>query len=272
MTDQRNGSIQSVRRALQLLGAFTPERPQWSVGGLARATGLHKSVVTRLMATMALEGFVVQDPVTRAYTIGPQAFAVGNVYGPHLILERIARPIMQELAMSCGHACALGVPVDDQFMHLIVVESPRSTPIRVTIEVGGRRPYHAAAIGKVLLAGMPQERVRHILGAGPLPKVTPHTIDSADRLLAELEEVRRTGIAISRQEAIPGVGAAAAGITNMHGACIAGLNVVYPIHLVPEQEIEQLGRLTVEAARRIAQRLGGLSLDGSEVSRALGVS
>ncbi len=269
MAVERNGAIQSVRRALRLLGAFTPERPEWSVGDLARATGLHKSVVTRLMATMALDGFVVQDPASRAYTIGPQAFAVGNVYGPHLILERIARPVMQQLTLSCGHACALGVPVGHQFMYLLVVESPRSTPIRVTIEVGGRRPYHAAAIGKVLLAGMPHERVRRILGEGPLPKITPYTIDSVERLLAELGEVRRTGIAISRQEAILGVGAVAAGITNMHGRWIAGLNVVYPIHLVPEQEIEQLGRLTVQAARRIAQQLGGLSLDGSAMPRAL---
>ena len=61
----RAGGIQSVRRALRLLASFTPERPQWSVGALARATGLHKSVVTRLMATMALEGFVVQDPASQ---------------------------------------------------------------------------------------------------------------------------------------------------------------------------------------------------------------
>ena len=116
---------------------------------------------------------------------------------------------------------------------------------------------------------MPHEPVRRILGEGPLTKITPYTIDSVERLLAELDEVRCTGIAISRQEAILGVGAVAAGITNVHGRCIAGLNVVYPIHLVPEQEIEQLGRLTVQAARRIAQQLGGLSLDGSAVTRAL---
>lgn len=257
----RDGSIQSVRRALQLLSNFTQHRPQWSVGDLARATGLHKSVVTRLMATMALDGFVVQDRTSRAYTIGPQAFAVGNVYGPYTILDQIARPIMEELTRRSGHACALGVPTGRQFMYLIVIEGPRSTPIRVTIEVGGRRPYHAAAIGKVLLAGMPPERAAALLRESPLVKVTPYTIDSVEQLLAELEEIRRTGIALSRQEAIIGAGAVATGITNTYGRCIAGLNVTYPIHLVTEQETTELGRLTMEATRKISQQIGRLSLE-----------
>jgi DNA-binding IclR family transcriptional regulator len=255
-------AIQSVQRAMKLLSAFTPETRQWSVSDLARWSGLHKSVVARLMGTMAMDGFVVQDPTTRTYTIGPQGFAVGSAYEPYTMLDRIARPVMQELAVASGHACALGVPVGREFMYLIVVEGPRSTPIRVTIEVGARRPYHAAAIGKILLAHMPPVRAHDILGDGPLPKLTPHTIDSVERIDAELSEVRRTGIATSQQEAIIGAGAVAAGIKNAQGETIAGLNVTYLIHIVPEEERATLAHLTVEAARRISQRVGTLSLEG----------
>src|SRR5437868_6924381 len=114
MSEALRQPIQSVRRAMKLLSAFTPERSQWSVSDLGRWSGLHKSVVARLMATMAMDGFVVQDPVTRTYTIGPQCFAVGSAYEPYTMLDRIARPIMQELALATGHACALGVPVGSQ--------------------------------------------------------------------------------------------------------------------------------------------------------------
>ncbi len=252
--------IQSVQRAMKLLSAFTPEQLQWSVSELARRTDLHKSVVARLMATMALDGFVVQDSVTKLYAIGPQGFAVGSAYEPYTTLDGIARPIMQELAVMSGHACALGVGVGREFMYLIVVDGPRSTPIRVTIEVGGRRPYHAAAIGKVLLASMPQQRVQQILGEGPLPKVTPFTTESVEQLNRELEDIKRTGIAFSRQGAIVGVGAVAAGISNAAHEVIAGLNVTFPIHLVPESSIEALAHLTVQAAERISQRVGALSL------------
>jgi DNA-binding IclR family transcriptional regulator len=77
----------------------------------------------------------------------------------------------------------------------------------------------------------------------------------------ELAEVRRTGIARSRQEAIVGAGAVAAGITNAKGDTIAGLNVTYPIALVSEEETATLTRLTVEAAGQISRRVGTLSFD-----------
>ncbi len=253
-------SVQSVRRALQLLNFFTPEKTQWSVGDLSKTTGLHKSVVARLMTTMASEGFLVQDEGNKAYTIGPQVFAIGSIYEPRLFLDRVARPVMQDLAMSCGQTCALGIPSGQQFMYVIVVENPRATTFRITVEAGRRRPYHAAAVGKVLLANMPEEQAEHVLEHGPLAKLTPCTIDSVDVLRANLAEVRRTGVAFSDQESVPGVGAVAAGVRNANGHCVAGLSVVFPFHLVADEERERLTRLTRDAAHRISERVGCLAL------------
>ncbi|MCA9858842.1 MAG: helix-turn-helix domain-containing protein, partial [Thermomicrobiales bacterium] len=95
-------AIQSVQRALGLLSLFAPsrthpvpQRKEWSVTELAKESGLHKSVVARLMATMAHDGFVIQNPTTRRYSIGPQAFAVGSSYEPLRVLDQIARPAME---------------------------------------------------------------------------------------------------------------------------------------------------------------------------------
>lgn len=253
-------SVQSVRRALQLLNSFTPERTQWSVGDLSRTTGLHKSVVARLMTTMASEGFLVQDEGNKAYTIGPQVFAIGSVYEPRLFLDRVARPVMQDLAMSCGQTCALGIVSGQQFMYVIVVENPRAMTFRITVEAGRRRPYHAAAVGKMLLANMPEEQAERILDGGPLTKLTPFTIDSSDALRAELAEIRRTGVAFSDQESVPGVGAVAAGIRNANGYCVAALSVVFPFHLVTGEEREKLTCSTRDAAHRISERVGCLAL------------
>lgn len=245
--------IQSVRRAMRLLAQFTLQRPQWSVSELARETKIHKSVVTRLLATMALDGFVVQDPVAKTYGIGPKAFAVGNAYRPHAILGQIAEPIMRQVTERFGHATSLGVPAGERFVYLLVSEG--RLPVRVAAGVGEVREYHANAIGKVLLAGRSAEEVRAVVGPDPLPKLTSQTIDSLDRLLAELAEVRRTGIAFNRQEAVLGVGAAAAPIVDGRGECVAGLSVVYPIHLVTDAEIDELAAATKQAAAQISARL-----------------
>ena len=73
MTSGMPGEVQSVKRALRLLRQFTPQEPVWAVGELSRATQLHKSVVTRLMATMASEGFVRPTSVRSRSTLsGPK--------------------------------------------------------------------------------------------------------------------------------------------------------------------------------------------------------
>jgi IclR family acetate operon transcriptional repressor len=257
------GTIQSVQRALQLLSLFAPHRmrhaprrTQWTVSDLARATGLHKSVVARLMATMALDGFVVQDPATKAYRIGPQAFAVGSAYEPLTVLDRVARPVMTALTERCGHASYLGVPAGSHWVFLIAVESLRS--VRVTIEVGENRYYHSDAIGKTLLSGLDDEQIRTLLGPGPLPKVTPNTIDTLDAVLAEVARVRREGVAYNREESIVGAGSVAVPIHDGHGAIVAGLSLVYPTHIVTAAEVEEVTELVRRAGRQISQGLGTL--------------
>jgi IclR family acetate operon transcriptional repressor len=254
---------QTVQRALQLLSLFAPHRmhlapprKQWSVSDLARATGLHKSVVARLMATMALDGFVIQDPVTKAYRIGPQAFAVGSAYEPLAVLDRVARPVMEDLTARYGHASYLGVPAGRHYVFLIAIESTRS--VRVTIDVGESRAYHTGAIGKILLAGMSDDRIRELVGPDPLPQVTPRTIDSVDALLAEIATVRQTGVAFNRQETVLGAGSVAVGIRDGHEECIAGLAVVYPWHVVTPEEIDEVSAAVTIAGAQISRSLGSL--------------
>ncbi|MEA2584906.1 MAG: IclR family transcriptional regulator, acetate operon repressor [Thermomicrobiales bacterium] len=257
------GTVQSVQRALQLLSLFAPHRMRlaprrtlWTVSDLARATGLHKSVVARLMATMALDGFVVQDPATKAYRIGPQAFAVGSAYEPLTVLDRVARPVMTALTERCGHASYLGVPAGSHWVFLIAVESPRS--VRVTIEVGENRYYHSDSIGKSLLSGIEDEQIRVLVGPDPLPKVTPNTIDRVQALLAEVARVRSDGVAFNREESIVGAGSVAVPIRDGRGAIVAGLSIVYPTHIVTAEEVDELKDHVRQAGAQISQQLGTL--------------
>ncbi|HEX5497599.1 MAG TPA: IclR family transcriptional regulator, partial [Thermomicrobiales bacterium] len=190
------GTIRSVERAMRVLARFSAQQPQWTVSDLARATGVHKSIITRLLATMAREGFVAQDPVSRAYRVGPKAFAVGSAYRPHAILGQIAEPAMRRVTEQCGHATSIGTPAGAKFVYLLVHDS--ASPIRVVANVGEERDYHANATGKVLLAGMAGVEARNIIGTGPLPRHTPHTITAVPDLLAELGRVRDAGVAYNR--------------------------------------------------------------------------
>jgi DNA-binding IclR family transcriptional regulator len=172
---------------------------------LSRETGLHKSVVTRIFATMAHEGFVVQDPESRVYSAGPKAFAVGSSYEPQAVLGQVARPVMRRVTEQCGHATSLGVPAGNHFIYLLVVEG--TLPVRVAARVGEERDYHANSTGKILLAGMSDPEIRERVAAHPLRAHTEHTVVDFGQLMREIAEIRRTGMATNREEAMLGVGA-----------------------------------------------------------------
>jgi IclR family KDG regulon transcriptional repressor len=254
-----SGGIQSVHRAMRLLSLFAPQGPdssrrtRWSVSDLARTTGLHKSVVARLMATMAADGFVFQDPVSRTYSIGEIAFAVGSSYEPYQVLDQIAHPVMSALTAECGHASYLGVPAADHYVFLLACESTRS--IRATIELGEQRPYHTGAIGKALLAGMSDDAIVARVGPDPLPQMTPYSIASLDQLMVQVTEIRHTGIARNQDEAILGTGSVAAGIRNAQGETVAGLGIVFPSHIVSAEEIERLAVVVLRAGQDIERQL-----------------
>lgn len=256
-TSDAHAGYSSVTRALRLLQAFDRYHARRSVAELATCTGLHKSVVTRLMATMAREGFVVQDPATRHYRIGPMLFSAGSLYEPFAMYREVAEPVLSELANSTGYTSCVGVPIGAEVIMVAVVEAPLTNGIRVSMVIGSRRPIYIGATGKVILSGMTDQQVRAILGEGGLEQWTPYTPASVEALLCELAEIRRRGYATNREESTLGSGGVAAPIADRSGAVSAALVVTFPVQFVSEEAMHVLAAHVVAAARRIARQLGG---------------
>jgi DNA-binding IclR family transcriptional regulator len=250
----------SVRRALRLLQAFDRFHTRRSITELAQATGLHKSVVTRLMATLAQDGFVVQDPATRRYMIGPMLFSAGSLYEPAAMYREVAAPVLTELAAQTRYTCCLGVPIGTEVIMVAVVEAPLATGIRVSMGVGNRRPIHIGATGKIILAGMSDAEVRLVTGDGALQQWTPHTPATTDQLLDELALIRQRGYATNREESVLGSGGVAAPVVDRAGTVAAGLVVTFPVQFVSEEEMHAMAAPIVEAAQRISRQLGGALL------------
>jgi IclR family acetate operon transcriptional repressor len=255
-----NGGYTSVRRALRLLQAFDRFHARRSVGELAQASGLHKSIVTRLMATMAQDGFVVQDPLTRRYMIGPMLFSAGSLYEPAAMYREVAEPVLNELAASTGYTCGIGVPIGSEVVMVAVAEPPPANGIRVSMVVGSRRPIYIGSTGKVILSGMADDEVRAILGDNALPAWTANTPPTVDCLLTELADIRRRGYATNREESVLGSGGVAAPVVDRASVVMAGLFITFPVQFVPEREMHALAELAVNAAQRISRQLGGAIL------------
>src|SRR6266568_959736 len=107
--DGSASTSQSLERGLQILSSFSEHRPVLGIADLARAAGLTKSTAHRYVATLAKLGYVVQDPDTRKYSLGPRVIDLGFAALHSMEITRIAAPYLQSLSDETGYPVSMAV-------------------------------------------------------------------------------------------------------------------------------------------------------------------
>jgi DNA-binding IclR family transcriptional regulator len=250
----RQRTVQSIARALRLLDALADSRGEIGVVGLSQRVALHTSTVHRLLATLAAQGYVRQNPDTGRYALGPKAIRLAEAYLGQLDLRRVARPFLERLTQETGETANLVIQDGRAALYLDKVESPRS--LRIFSHIGRRAPLHCTAVGKVLLANAPPSQVDRLLGEGPLERLTKRTITSITQLRRELSTVRVRGYAVDREECEEGGHCIAVAVRNATGEAVAAVGISSPSVRMSARRIQKLVPAVVRAGREISERLG----------------
>lgn len=254
LTEPAQPSIKSLSTALRLLLRFMAAQGPLGVGELAQQTGLHKSQVSKILKTFRDYDFLEQDAATQKYSVGLNAFALGNNYVNAYPLSRDALPVMRKLVDETGHTATLSIMHNGNVIHLLAEEG------RLFIDgrwrVGRWMPYHATAAGKLLLAFGPAERIDLLLKTRGLPRITPNTITNERQFRATLQKARTTGISVTRSETYAASAAVGAPVFNANGEAIAVLGLICPEHLLTPEEEERLIAPLQRAARELSFRMG----------------
>ncbi len=261
-TEKRNEGVGSrtLGKGLLLLETFIDAAPEQALSELSQRTGLHKSIVFRLATTLVRHGFLEKDAETRRYRVGLRAFEVGNAFLLERQVEQVALPVMHELVAASGHTSHLGVLHGREVIYTAIVPSPNV--LRVSVRTGERRPAHSTAIGKVLLASLPEEMITRLYRGFRFPQLTPHTVRSLSALRRALAEVRQRGFGLNDEESVVGLQAIAAAVHGPNGIPVAAVSIAYPKQLVPSAHIAKLIGLVRESAGAISKRLGAAAGDG----------
>jgi DNA-binding IclR family transcriptional regulator len=163
-------------------------------------------------------------------------------------------PLAEDLARRTGLAVRTGVLLVDDVV--IIHHEPRPDGSRQMPEVGIVIPVHASALGKAMLAFLPDDADR-VLAAAPLRSMTGETVTSPDALRAELDDVRATGIGVEQDEAVIGESSIASPVFDSWGAVVGAIGVVVPSGgSVREHEAREAVR---ETARALSRELGAES-------------
>jgi DNA-binding IclR family transcriptional regulator len=199
-----------VSKAMRILRMIVRAQTNPGISDIASKLSLAKSTTHGILAALEASGWVLRDPVTRAYTCGHAVKDLAAVANVRVPLITSARPFLENLSKELREDIFLGVLSGDNLLILDQVET--SKELKVTAKPGTRLSMFAGAAGKIFLAHMDREELSRILQSQPLPRFTPDSITSPDQYLAELDRVRQAGIAVDTGEYISNCRAVAAPI------------------------------------------------------------
>lgn len=244
---------QAVLRAVALLKAFTPDRPERGLADLARAVGLNKTTAYRLLAALEGERMVERGRNGEAYRLGPELVALGGRAQGSNEIREASRAVLAGLAQETRETATLEVLVGADT--LILEEAMGSYVVGSIPSIGTRWPAHATSTGKTILAFLSEEERARILPR-VLPAITPRTLSDRAALERDLLRVRERGYAISQEELEPGFVALGAPVYAADGRVAAAISVGGPrVRLTPET-VSAIARRLPGAAARISERLG----------------
>lgn len=248
-TEQRDGAVGAVRKALEILCEFTAARPSHGVTDLARRLGMPKSTTHNLLRTLESLDFLRQDPLDRFYRLGPRVYELGLRYSQSTHLVSTALPHLKRFAEVTRETVKLAVLSGDEILIVTAIESPYQLHTRG--DVGMRAPLHCTGLGKAILAALSTGEVKEIIHRRGLSRLTPHTIQTEEQLLAELERIRAEGYTIDREENESGVICVAATIAVQVDHTVAALSVSGPASRLDAERIREHSKLVIDTARSV---------------------
>ncbi len=247
-------TIQVLAKALDLLEALGQARAGLTLAELSRRLELPKSSVFRYLATLEARGYVEKVPETDRYRLGLRLFEIGNLVASHFDVTEFALPFMRKLVETFRETVNLAVLYQGEVVYLQILESTRS--MRMSAQPGQRNLCHSTALGKALLAYLPESERQAIVAQHGLPALTPRTITTVEQLQEELARVRHRGYAIDDIENEEGVRCVAAPIFNYRGEPIAAISISGPADRMPYGQMELMGKELLAGTRAISRRLG----------------
>jgi len=253
-TASRHQPIQSLRKGLLILNAFSLERPEWGVRELGRELGVNPTTVFRLMKTFQDAGYVERNPIRQRYMLGPKVVELAALYAHLNPMPSVALKVFESYTDRFHYNFYLGALRSNDLIYLARLEG--NGPIKVSAEPGDRISLYSSALGKVLLAFQDDAFVAEFLKKIRFKPFTPFTITNRNILLKQLREIREQEWALNNGEQYEDVGAIGVPVYSQKGQAVASVSLAYPKYLVQKKrlKIPEMVAIAREIASEIASR------------------
>jgi DNA-binding IclR family transcriptional regulator len=220
---QSKNTVRSSEKTLRILEAIH-ELGGVGVTELAKYLDMSKATVHHHLSTLEQNEYVVNDGST--YRTGLKLLEMGERARRQSGLFEIAKPDVNELANQTGELANLMIEEHGRGVYVHIASGEQA--IRLDTRVGTRQYLHTSALGKAILAHMPEEQFEAVIDRHGLPAQTPNTVTEKEVLEEELDEIRKRGVAFDGEERAEGIRCVAAPITDNQNQLVGAVSVSAP--------------------------------------------
>ncbi len=239
-------ALSSLENAFSILALFEPSRPVLRVGEVCRDLGLPKSSVSRLMKAMGEFGLIEREVGDLGYVVGRRALELADLYlSRHTLLDLIDLTV-DRIVSKFEFAGYSGILSGRDLVVLRVKHG--AYPLRLVHPVGQRIPAYETAIGRALLARVPEDEA--LAAAGPPAGVTKRELRDS------LDSIYRCGIAATISTTIPGIAALGAAVYSADKREAIGFAISFPIRATDAALRHTMASWLREEAASVAARIG----------------
>ena len=204
--DKRSSLVQSVERALILLNELAEQQGGLTLTELCERVGLHSSTVHRLLATLRKYDYVRQDSRSKVYRLGFQLLRVGQAVRDQFDLRNEVMQDLESMARETQELANLINPTGHQATYIAQINGREGQGgVHMFTQLGVSVPLYCTAVGKSIMAHMPDEELDKIIEQEGLTAYAQYTITNVFQLQEELEEIKCNGYAVDNQEREMGV-------------------------------------------------------------------
>lgn len=241
----------AAEKTVRLLEAATAPGGPHLLGDIAQAAGVPKASAHRILRTLVGSGFLDADGTGR-YPVGPRLRTLAAGVTATQTAARID-DLLADLSRRTKQTVHLALRTGTTATYTHKVDS--ADAVQMASRVGMRVPLHTTAIGKCVLAWLPEPERADVLADTGLPPRTTASLTTPDALRAELAKVRADGFAVDDEENEDSIRCLAAPVRDARGAVIGGVSVSTLTFLVPRAQLLDWATAIVATADVVSTRL-----------------
>lgn len=249
-------SVQAVDRAIKILEYLGSKNWAVSVKELSEELIIPRATAFRIMRTLEKWGYVFNSNGRGDYVLGTRILKFGYGIGngdEQIRLRQLASPYCFELAQTTRQTVQLGVLFEYEVMY--VEQTVASSELQIAMPNETPFPINLSAGGKILAAGLSDNKLHDLLSNATFPRRTIHTIVEPEELEKEIQKVRLRRYAIDDQEFAIGIRCIAAPICDSDGNTLFSLGITGHVHEISDDAIESLTTKVVAMTERISRAI-----------------